>query len=185
MPYLTPSQLLHDLQGNHNPGLYYIRARSEDVIRNLSEQLFSEFVDLLSIYCDSPDSLVIYIGKASGANGMHQRLQQDLLHLNPASFFRGVGAVMGKNPRRATTPAGVKNYRFNADDTNEIIHFMEKYFEVAVEEHPADNLLTVERKKIKKYQPIFNSDHNPHPSVVVRENRFRCRAYAGEFLHLT
>lgn len=188
MMFLPPDQMLRKLQGKHNPGLYYIRAKTENVIRSLSDQLYNEYIERLSIYIDSPDPLVIYIGKANGARGIHQRLQQDLLHTGPSTFFRGVGAVMGKNPIRATTQSGVRNFRFNVDDTNEIIDFMQDNFEIMVEEqsqnHPAE-ILSTEKDKIMKYKPIFNKTHNTHPSAVIMNNRSRCRTYAAEFMHLT
>lgn len=182
--YSSPFELLPKLHENSSSGLYYIRAKSVDIIRHISENFFSEFTKRLQCpRCPcSLDPLVIYIGKANGRDGLYQRLMQELYHVGAGTFFRGLGAVMGKNPQRATTPASVKNYRFMDPEKKQIIEFIEDNLEIVVVSLPSDEIISAELREICRYGPIFNSDHNPCPSHLLKENRERCRRYAGEFI---
>lgn len=178
MEYSPPMESLKRLQGIQDPGLYYIRAKSEDVIRNLSMELYEEFINREP----SDDPLLIYIGKADGQEGLRQRLRQELCHKGEGTFFRGIGAIMDKNPERAKSRAGVKNYRFGEEDVKEIICFIEQNFEVSVLVKYDNNIDCFEKREIQKNIPLLNTKHNPFPSKVLRQARSRCRAYAAEFL---
>lgn len=168
MPYQTPTELLHNLRDNHNSGLYYIRAKSEHVIRGLSISLYTEYLNR----DDSPDPLVIYIGKATD---LHSRLQQELYHTGPGTFFRSLGAAMGKKPLLANTEAGVRNYRFGEPEKSEIISFIENNLEIAVEFTNVDDEII----KITTYKPIFNMRHNPQPVSFIQNARNRCKKIAA------
>lgn len=63
----------------------------------------------------TPDELFNYlvIGQAKGADGLYQRLQEELLHIR-------TGGVMEK-PQLATNLFGVRNYRFTNLEKEEII----------------------------------------------------------------
>lgn len=178
MQYHSPAELMQRLQGNHESGLYYIRAKSEDVICNLSMELYAEYMNREP----SQDPLVIYIGKADGCGGLHQRLKQELYHKGAGTFFRGIGAVMGKNPKRARTLSGIKNYRFGLAEVGEIVYFIEHNIKISVVLMPSENIKDFEKQEISKYKPIFNTTYNPCPSQCLRQARIRCRAHAAEFL---
>lgn len=168
MIFLTPAELFYNLQGNQNPGLYYIRAKSEDVIRGLSITLYSVYLNRYA----SPDPLVIYIGKATN---LRKRLQQELYHTGPGTFFRSLGAVMGKKPLLANTETGVKNYIFGEPEKSEIISFIENNLEIAIDFTDIDN----EMIEIIKYKPMFNIQHNPQPVAYIQNARNRCKNIAA------
>lgn len=178
--YYPSAELLSAQHNNPALGIYYIRAISDRAIGSISQGFYDEYAGR----AQGPDPLVVYIGKATGVQGLYQRLQQELYQRGHGTFFRSLGGVMGKNPMRATNPAGIKNYRFPSPAKDEIIQFIEHWLEVAVVELPEAEIKGAEQCAIAAHQPIFNVLHNPAPSSGVQANRDRCRRYAGEHLHL-
>jgi len=179
MTYYSRIELLQRLHGTTCSGLYYIRVKSVDVIQSMSEDLYREYLLLKNCVGTTPDPLVIYIGKANGQGGLYGRLMHELSHTGPGTFFRGLGAVMGKNPMRATTPRGIHNYRFAEPEKNEIIGLIDVGLEIAVECLSTNEVEAAETNEITTYKPLFNYTHNPCYSIFIRESRERCRRYAA------
>jgi hypothetical protein len=182
MEYHSPEEILDSLEGTPSCGLYYIRAKSDSAISGISADLYEDFKrhDRLSAEELSPDRLVIYTGQAKNLGGLRQRLLQELHQQGgPGTFFRSLGAVMGKNPMCAATEAGRRNYRFAQQEKQEIISFINANLEVAIVEHAAVGLNDTEEREIEKYKPLFNTLYNPLPSPVIARERERCRRYAA------
>lgn len=181
MEYYSPEKILAKLKENHSIGLYYIRVKCESVIKDISPELYNDFIQRRDLAIQHPNHRVVYIGKGHGARGIHRRLEEELLHKGPGTFFRSLGAVMGMNPKRATSLSGIKNYRFDSPEKTQIIDFIFNHLEVSIQELRMEEITPKERNEIREYFPILNTDHNPFPSVTVKDARSRCRFYAGEY----
>ena len=177
MDFCSAQEMMQRLNNDNFNGLYFIRARSEEAIQKMSNELYSEW---LTREKPSLDPLLVYIGKANGNDGLKQRLEQELYHKGAGTFFRSLGAVMGKRTIIAHTPAGIRNYRFENPAKEEIIDFIVSDLEVAVI-HMDDvgSILTMESTLIETNKPIFNIKGNPNPSQVIFQAREQCRMFAA------
>ena len=124
------------------------------------------------------DDGIIYIGKG---DSLRERLwEEELNHRRPATFFRGIGAVLDYWPPKGSLigKSNQNNYKFSPEDTDAIKEWMRKSLLV--------NWVTLEPTKIRetekilifKYQPLMNTTHNPNPSTELAAARKRCREYA-------
>ena len=121
---------------------------------------------------------IIYIGKAED---LRERLWGEELNLKgPATFFRGIGAILGYLPPKGSLigKSNQNNYTFSAEDTEAIRKWMRQSLFVnwiTLDERQSED---VEKTLIKKYQPLMNYSHNPNKNKALIAARKRCREYA-------
>lgn len=146
------------------PGLYCIKLRKGVV---LPER-----------YGEVREDGIIYIGLAT--KSLHQRFwKQELNHIGKATFFRGIGAVLGYLPPKGSLLGKKnKNYKFSEEDTESIRRWNRQSLLVKWIPMDAAILVKVEKKLIETYQPLMNTTHNPNPSKELAAARERCRQYA-------
>lgn len=162
-PFVAVSSL-NDGSVPNDSGLYCIKLRKG--------------IALPTRYGDVRDDGIIYIGQAVV---LKERLwDNELNHEGAATFFRGVGAMLGYLPPRGSLigKKNQNNYRFSPEDTECIRQWMRVSLLVNwihVEKEELDN---VEKQLIKKYCPIFNNKHNPLKNAALEEDRAKCRENA-------
>lgn len=146
------------------PGLYCIKLRKGVV--------------LPAKYGKVREDGIIYIGQAS--TSLRQRFwRQELNHHGAATFFRGIGAVLGYLPPKGSLYGkSTNNYKFSDEDTEAIRKWIRQSLFVNWIPFGTDNMDTVERELIQKYCPLMNTTHNPTPSPELAAARERCREYA-------
>ena len=146
------------------PGLYCIKLRKG--------------VHLPAKYGKVREDGVIYIGKA---DNLRERLwEEELSHKRPATFFRGIGAILDYLPPKGSLIgyANQKNYKFSPEDTNAIIKWMKLSLVVNWIQLTPSLILDTEKELIVKYAPMMNTTHNPHKNKELAAARKRCREYA-------
>ena len=122
---------------------------------------------------------MLYVGIAT--KSLKKRLfEQDLRHKNPATFFRGLGAVLGFRPP-AGSLAGKRNknnYKFSNADTKAIIKWINANIIVRF---VVDDLPDKQQEKyvISFLKPPFNSTHNSNPLPGLAALREQCRKIAN------
>lgn len=147
-------------------GLYSLRLKPNSVLPKRYQTRF-----------DEQGHRIIYIGKAQDQS-LGDRLGQELYHKRAGTFFRSIGAVLEKEPipGHLKGMSNQKNYKFSAEDTNDIINWLKENTEVCIVAHEGD--FKVENNFIKKYAPILNHTHNPRKCIELIEDRARCRKIA-------
>ena len=121
---------------------------------------------------------VVYIGKA---DNLHERLwKEEVNHQHPATFFRGIGAVLGYLPPKGSLIgyANQNNYEFSAEDTDAVIKWMHRYLAVNWIQLEPSQIVDTEKELIQMYQPMMNTTHNPKKNKALAAARKRCRQYA-------
>lgn len=120
---------------------------------------------------------IIYIGKAEGQS-LSDRLDQELLHTSPGTFFRSVGAMLQKEPipEHLKGKSNQNNYKFSKSVTQEIIDWLKDNVEVGLVNHKGD--FRIEKKIIERYSPILNIQYNPNPCIQLKSDRDNCRRIA-------
>ena len=141
---------------------------------------------LYAIFVDDPDNLplpsrsrLVYIGKAT--ESLRERLvEQDLRHMKPSTFFRGVGAVLGYRPPQGSLigKRNQNNYRFGGGDTQEIIAWINAHLGVRWVELDKTNIGLYEPQAIKLISPPLNTTHNPNALGKLAALRKECRQIA-------
>ena len=124
------------------------------------------------------DDGIIYIGKG---NSLRKRLwEEELNHKNPATFFRGIGAVLDYLPPKGSLigKSNQNNYKFSPEDTEAIKEWMRRSLQVKWVALDPAKIPEIEKSLIFKYQPLMNTTHNPNPSTELAAARKRCREYA-------
>jgi len=119
---------------------------------------------------------LVYIGKAGGS--LHRRLiKQDLEHRRAASFFRGLGAVLGYRPQQGSLFECVNkyNYRFSPSDEDEIRSWIRRHLGVNWDAA----IPPVDKELIGLHRPILNITDNPEPVPELLELRAECRRIAA------
>ena len=121
---------------------------------------------------------IIYIGQAS--TSLHERFWEQELNFNgAATFFRGIGGVLGYMPPKGSIfGKNTNNYRFSDEDTESIKQWVRQSLLVNWIPFQEDTLDVVEKQLIKTYCPLMNTTHNPKPSRELAEVRKRSRIYA-------
>lgn len=147
-------------------GLYAIRLKE-------GSKLPSKYQTIL----ESRGSMIIYIGKAEKTIG--QRLEQELEHKSPGTFFRSVGCVLGYLPIKGHLIGRVNqnNFKFSKNDTEEIINWLEKNTEVSIVAFEGKFDL-IEGKLIEKHTPLLNINKNPLRLRELIDDRKRCKDIA-------
>ena len=121
---------------------------------------------------------IIYIGKA---DVLHERLwKEELIHQRPATFFRGIGAILGFLPPKGSLvgKANQNNYKFSPEDTEAIRKWMRQSLLVNWVPLEPTKIPDTEKALIIKYQPMMNTAHNPNKNNELAAARKRCLEYA-------
>ena len=150
------------------PGLYAIYV---DAFRSLPAP-FSEKLKTCA-------TKLIYVGQAS--KSLEKRFfQQDLRGKSNATFYRGIGAVLGYRPPAGSVKGkrNQNNYRFSRDDRQEINRWIDRHLLVRWCECSAVKLNNFEPDLIRKWKPLFNKTHNPAPYPSLARLRDECREIA-------
>ena len=119
----------------------------------------------------------IYIGKAEKT--LRQRLEQELEHKSPGTFFRSIGCVLGYSPMKGHLigKANQKNFKFSKEDSSNIISWLKENVEVSIVEYEGE-FDTKENELIKEYAPLLNIDKNPSKLQELIDDRKKCRNIA-------
>ncbi len=147
-------------------GLYFIKLKN-------GAKLPTRYQTIL----DQRSHRIIYIGKAQGQS-LRDRLNQEIYHTSPGTFFRSIGAVLNYKPipGHLKGKRNQKNYKFSPTDTNSITHWLLKNTEFVIKEVQGD--FSVEDELIRKYCPLLNDKSNPLRLSELREDRKKCREIA-------
>lgn len=117
---------------------------------------------------------IIYIGK--GERTLLERLEEECRGKGNATFFRGIGALLGFRPPKGSLIGreNKNNYKFIESDKIQIITWMNDNLEFNFTRLDND-FKEIEKSLIKKYCPILNSTHNPKKSKALARARKECR----------
>ena len=101
-------------------------------------------------------------------------------HQRPATFFRGIGAILGFLPPKGSLvgKANQNNYKFSPEDTEAIRKWMRQSLLVNWVPLEPTKIPDTEKALIIKYQPMMNTAHNPNKNNELAAARKRCREYA-------
>ena len=159
-PFLTINELEAGRKVPESPGIYCIKMRKG--------VLFPK--DYGKIREDG----IIYIGKAESS--LKTRLwEQELNHKGHATFFRSIGAMLGKRPPKGSLYGkDSRNYEFDYMDTEFIKKWMSQSLLVNFIILPIEKIKDIEDKLIKKYCPLVNIKGNPQKSKVLEAVRKEC-----------
>lgn len=126
---------------------------------------------------DQRSHKIIYIGIAQGQS-LRDRLNQEIYHTSPGTFFRSIGAVLNYKPvpGHLKGKSNQKNYKFSPSDTNSITNWLLKNTEFVIKEVEGD--FSIEDELIKEYCPLLNDKSNPLRLSELREDRKKCREIA-------
>ena len=147
-------------------GFYCIRLKENSKLPNRYQSIF-----------EKREYKFIYIGKAEKTLG--QRLEQELEHKSPGTFFRSIGCVLGYSPIKGHLigKANQDNFRFSKEDTNKIISWLKENVEISIVEYEGNFDLT-EGELISKYAPLLNIDKNLLKLQELIDDRKRCKNIA-------
>lgn len=142
-------------------GLYCIRL-------NENSRLPDRYQNIL----DDREFKYIYIGKATTT--LRRRLEEELEHIRPGTFFRSIGCVLGYRPIYGHLRGMVNqnNYRFSQDDKMRIIDWLNDNIEVSIVKYEGD--FSIEAELIRKYCPLLNIKHNPNILHELIVDRHEC-----------
>lgn len=147
--------------------------------------LYAIFVDVASSlpfpfnsYLRAKQARLIYVGKAD--NLLKRLVAQDLRHIGPSTFFRGIGAVLGFTPPRGSLigKRNKNNYRFGHQDTKEIIEWIDAHLFVKWQTLAECDIRVWESRAIGTYRPLFNTQGNPDALQELAALRKKCRDVA-------
>ena len=149
------------------PGFYCIRLREQSKLPTRYQTILESRV-----------YKYIYIGKAEKT--IKQRLEQELEHKSPGTFFRSIGCVLGYLPIKGHLIGKVNkdNFKFSKSDTEEIINWLKENIEVNIVAYD-DNFDLIEGILIEKYNPLLNINKNPLKLKELAEDRKKCKDIAG------
>lgn len=121
---------------------------------------------------------LLYIGIATKSIAI-RLFAQELRHKSPATFFRGLGAVLGYRPPKGSlrNKKNQRNYKFSASDTLEIVNWINECLLVSwVVERTPDKAL--EKALVQKHMPPMNTANNPSSLPELAALRAECRMIA-------
>lgn len=168
--HLTESELVSATDAENrvptNPGYYAIWIKNPLA---LPHQYFVE----------QQNPALLYVGIATKC--LKERLvENDLRHKGHATFFRGLGAVLGFRPPAGSLVENIykNNYKFSDTDASAIIEWINTNISIrfVVDNSPTRKL---EKHAINYLKPPFNSTHNPQPLPGLKKLRKECRAIAN------
>jgi hypothetical protein len=135
----------------HTPGIYLIHIADPDLL-----------VDPWQAKLRKKESHLLYVGKAG--DSLHRRLvEEELRHKRPATFFRGLGAVLGYRPTAGSLvgKSNQNNYGFSKVDTLAIVDWIATNLRVCWKAMPLDQVARNEAAVIGMLRPLFNTVGNP------------------------
>ncbi|HEY8749954.1 MAG TPA: hypothetical protein VIM11_18365 [Tepidisphaeraceae bacterium] len=148
---------------------------------------------LYAIFVDNPKSLpepftsmlirrgtnLLYVGRARDSLSV-RLIDQELRHKRPATFFRGIGAILGFRPEPGSLrgKANQNNYRFAKTDTAQIIDWMGVHLLVRWLAMEVPDLVNIEPMVIHDLRPLLNTKHNPDCCRELADLRELCRRIA-------
>ena len=134
----------------------------------------------ISDYLDRKWRNVIYVGKAAKQTLLQRLVKQDLRGTGNATFFRGLGAVLGFTPRPGSLigKSNQNNYRFSLGDRNSIVEWIDGHLHVSWVTMMSKEASAYEPILVKALTPPFNKDHNPVAVVEIAKLRYQCRLIA-------
>ena len=170
-----------------------LKKSSSSISARDAETLVPDACGLYSIFVDNTDSLptpfdqyirdkstnMIYLGKAT--KSLQERLfKQDLLHKQPATFFRSLGAVLGYVPPEGSLVGMINqyNYKFSSADTIKIIEWTYQHVSIIWVEMEMVDVEEIEPLAINSIRPVLNTDHNPDVLKELKQLRENCRIIA-------
>lgn len=120
----------------------------------------------------------LYIGKAE-KQSLKKRLEQEILHTSPGTFFRSIGVVLEFWPPSGSLKekANKRNYQFNEQDTYKIVSWLKTNIKISIIEFEGD-FHSTEKKLIEEYSPLLNNTHNPKKLKELEEDRKKARQIA-------
>jgi hypothetical protein len=145
------------------PGFYCIKIKD-------SSMLPEPFASSL----EKRKSNIVYMGLAS--KSLQKRfLGQELRAKSHGTFFRSLGAVLGYKPPIGSlkNKRNKRNYKFNKEDENQIINWINKNLIVNWVTCNSD-LNEIETQLIEKYTPLFNISKNPKKLSEIIGRRNEC-----------
>ena len=162
--FLTVNELENGVKVPPVPGLYCIKLRKG--------------IFFSKDYGKIREDGIIYIGKSESS--LRERLwDQELNHKKAATFFRSIGAMLGKRPPKGSLYGGTsKNFEFDYMDTEEIKKWMRQSLLVNFVPVPKNSIKSIESKLIEKYCPLVNIQGNPQKSKSLMDVRKECNDIA-------
>ena len=163
--YVSPFEL--DSKVLATKGFYSIRLKKSAVLPRRYQMIFK-----------GRGNRIIYMGKAQ-RQALGKRLDQELKHTSPGTFFRSIGAVLGYEPIPGSlrNAKNKKNYKFSKSDTMKITEWLNESVEVFVVSYVGN--FSIESRIIAKYLPLLNLVGNPQKCIELIEDRKRCRMIAN------
>jgi hypothetical protein len=140
-------------------------------------KLGSKLPDRYQNVLDQRKNKYIYIGKAEGQT-LKDRLEQEIEHKSPGTFFRSIGTVLEKSPIKGHLKGkkNQNNFKFSESDTLEIIEWLKMNVEISIIKNTND--FNFEKTLINKYCPLLNDTHNPKKLLELKEDKAICRKIA-------
>jgi hypothetical protein len=173
----------------------YLDAASLAVSVHEAESRVAGSPGLYSIFVDDAKSLpepfctclrgrgtqLLYVGRAKDSL-LERLVRQELRHQKAATFFRGIGAVLGYRPPLGSlrSKRNKNNYRFSIGDTAAISSWVRAHLRVRWIELPLADVLKAEPTVIANLKPLLNTTHNPLRSPELATLREICRRIACE-----
>ena len=155
----------------NKPGLYSIFIDDR-------ECLPPKFAEYMAIKSTS----MVYLGKAAATRRpLYYRLvEQDLGGKGNSTFFRSMGAVLGKQPLRESLRGknNQNNYKFDLSKTECITKWMKAHLSVRWVPLRRELILEYERRAIDYFRPVLNIKHNPEKLAELEILREKCRSIA-------
>lgn len=137
----------------------------------------SKLPDRYQNVLDQRKNKYIYIGKAEGQT-LKDRLEQEIEHKSPGTFFRSIGSVLEKRPIKGHLKGkkNQNNFKFSESDTFEIIEWLKMNVEISIVKNTYN--FNFEKTLINKYCPLLNDTHNPKKLSELKEDKAICRKIA-------
>lgn len=165
---LPPHPLAAEL---NKPGLYSIFIDDR-------ECLPPEFAEYMAIKSTS----MVYLGKAEARRSplYHRLVAQDLGGRGHSTFFRSMGAALGKEPlwESLVGNKNQNNYKFDRSNTECITKWMKAHLSVRWVRLRRELILEYERLAIDHFRPVLNIQHNPEKLAELERLRAKCRSIA-------
>lgn len=137
----------------------------------------SRLPERYQIILDKRKEKYLYIGKAEGQT-LRERLEQEIEHKSPGTFFRSIGCVLRYYPIKGHLKhhSNQNNYKFSTTDTAEIVAWLISNVEISIVENTGS--FEIEKDFIKKYCPLLNDTHNPMRLQELKDDKDKCRKIA-------
>lgn len=120
---------------------------------------------------------LIYIGIAEGQT-LRERLEQEIEHKSPGTFFRSIGCVLKYSPINGHLKghSNQNNFKFSPSDTIEIVKWLKSNIDISIVKNTGS--FEIEKEIIRKYCPLLNDTHNPMKLQELKDDKAKCRKIA-------